>query len=167
MITKLDAIVSWILKALKWIVLAVIALLFLQWPLRDLVQGWSREANDLGQWLFALYVAASITQAGRTGAHLQSQGLGLQLSPSAKLLLHRSGLVLGLIPWAAFILWSGMPMLLQSVAQAERFPDTSNPFYFMIRLALCLMALLVLMQSVIDLMRPRKAGFHPSGTGMS
>lgn len=162
MITKLDAIVKYSLKALKWLVLAIIILLFLQWPLRDLMQGWSREANDLGQWLFALYVAASITQASRAGTHLQSKGFGQRLSPARIICLKRIGLVAGLIPWASFILWSGTPMLLRSIAQAERFPDTSNPFYFMIRLSMCLMALLVLAQGVIDLLRPSNTTSDPS-----
>jgi TRAP-type mannitol/chloroaromatic compound transport system permease large subunit len=36
------------------LVLPVSLLLFLQWPLRDLVQAYSREANDLAQWLLAI-----------------------------------------------------------------------------------------------------------------
>jgi hypothetical protein len=53
-----------------WLVLPVVTLLFLQWPLRDLVHGYSREANDLGQWLFALYVAMAVTVATRAHTHL-------------------------------------------------------------------------------------------------
>ena len=166
MIKRLDAIVAYSLKALKWVVLAIILLLFLQWPLRDFVQGWSREANDLGQWLFAIYVAASITQASRAGTHLQSKGFGQRLSLARTIRLQRIGLVAGLIPWAGFILWSGIPMLLRSILQAERFPDTSNPFYFMIRLSLCLMALLVLLQGVIDLLRSRNLATDPSGRSL-
>jgi hypothetical protein len=36
----------------------------------------------------------------------------------------------------------------------ERFPDTGNPGYFIIKLALLLMAFLVLVQGLLDLMPP-------------
>ena len=157
--------VKYSLMALKWLVLAIIILLFMQWPLRDVMQGWSREANDLGQWMFALYVAASITKASRDDAHFHSKGLGIWLSPAHKILLRKIGLILGLIPWAGFILWSGMPMLLRSIVQAERFPDTANPFYFMIRLSLFLMALLIVMQGMIDLLPRRNPLFEPANKG--
>jgi len=40
-------------------------LLCAQWPLRDWVQAYSREANDLAQLLFGLYVSIGITYATR------------------------------------------------------------------------------------------------------
>ena len=43
----------------KWLALPVVLLLSAQWPLRDLVRCCSREANDLGQWLFALFIAVA------------------------------------------------------------------------------------------------------------
>src|SRR5439155_9859437 len=54
----------------RWLVLPVALILFLQWPLRDFVQWGSREANDLGQWVFALYVSLAMTFATRERAHL-------------------------------------------------------------------------------------------------
>ena len=52
----LDRLIAAVLRSLQWLILPVVLLLFLQWPLRDLVRSYSREANDLGQWIFALYV---------------------------------------------------------------------------------------------------------------
>ena len=50
----------------RFLIYALFALiLFLQWPLRDFVQWGSREANDLGQWIFALYVSLAVTFATR------------------------------------------------------------------------------------------------------
>ena len=40
-------------------------LLFAQWPLRDVVQAYSRQTNDWAQILFAVYVAVAITAARR------------------------------------------------------------------------------------------------------
>jgi len=53
--------------------LPVVLLLFLQWPLRDLVRAWSRDANDLAQWLFALYVAMAFTAAMRRPTDLTAR----------------------------------------------------------------------------------------------
>src|ERR1051325_8203610 len=49
----LDRFIAAVLRSLQWLILPVVILLFLQWPLRDLVRSHSREANDLGQWIFA------------------------------------------------------------------------------------------------------------------
>jgi hypothetical protein len=67
---RIDHVVRNILAVARWLVLPVALILFLQWPLRDFVRWGSREANDLGQWIFALYVSAAVTFATREGAHL-------------------------------------------------------------------------------------------------
>jgi hypothetical protein len=62
-LSGLDRLVGVLLRVCSGLALAVIVLLFLQWPLRDIFRAYSREANDLGQWLFAIYVAASVMAA--------------------------------------------------------------------------------------------------------
>src|SRR5262249_28760821 len=69
LIGGLDRLVAAILSGGRWLLLPVVLLLFLQWPLRDLVRAWSRDANDLGPWLFALYVAMGFTAATRADTH--------------------------------------------------------------------------------------------------
>ena len=71
----LDRLVDAAVRGAAFLVLPVSLLLFLQWPLRDLVHLYSREANDLAQVLFALYVSVAITQATRRGAS-SSRGCG-------------------------------------------------------------------------------------------
>jgi TRAP-type C4-dicarboxylate transport system permease small subunit len=66
----LDAALRLLCSAAAWLALPVVAALFLQWPLRDALRCCSREANDLGQWLFALYIAVAVTAATRAGTHL-------------------------------------------------------------------------------------------------
>src|SRR5437588_9469925 len=66
----LDRSLGAVLGAGRWLIVPIVVLLFLQWPLRDLLRVYSREANDLGQWIFALYVAASVTAATRERMHL-------------------------------------------------------------------------------------------------
>lgn len=50
-------------------------LLFAQWPPHELVQAWSREANDLAQTIFALYVTVAVTAARRSDEGIARQML--------------------------------------------------------------------------------------------
>ena len=70
LLRTLDRIVERIVLAIGALVLPVGLLLFLQWPLREVVQAYSREANDLAQCLFAIYASVAVTCATRRRAHL-------------------------------------------------------------------------------------------------
>ncbi len=151
----LDGVVRGIVAAGQWLVLPLMVLLFLQWPLRDLVRAYSRDANDLGQVMFALYVAISVTAATRAGTHLAADLLARNYSVRTRRWLSLAGAVLGLAPWALFILIAYWSTVLQSVLGLERFPDTSNAGYFLVKFALALMAFLILAQVALDIVRFR------------
>jgi TRAP-type mannitol/chloroaromatic compound transport system permease small subunit len=146
--------VARVLGALRWLALPVAALLFLQWPLREAVHVWSREANDLGQWLFALFVAASVIAATRADAHLASDAFARRIGPVRRARLARVAILLALLPWTFLLLYAGLPRIVASVAGFERFPDTGNFGYFIVKAALGVLALLILVQAVLDLTRP-------------
>jgi TRAP-type mannitol/chloroaromatic compound transport system permease small subunit len=150
----LDQIVGFVLAAAKWLALPVVTLLFLQWPLRTIVGTYSREANDLGQWLFALYVAASIAAATRAKTHLAADTISRNYSDNTRQWLARAGALFGLIPWSVIVLMTSWNIVRDSMLLQEHFPDTGNPGYFIIKLALLLLALLVLIEGVIELVRP-------------
>ncbi len=133
---------------LRWLVLPIGLLLFLQWPLRDLVRAWSREANDLAQWLFALYVAAAVTAATRAGSHLATDAVARRYAASTRRRLGHAGALLALLPWALFVIATAAPATWQSLRQLEAFPETGNPFYFVIKLAAVLMAVLMAREAV-------------------
>ncbi|HET9619453.1 MAG TPA: TRAP transporter small permease subunit [Pseudolabrys sp.] len=154
MIAFLDRMASATIAAMRWLALPLVLLLFLQWPLRDLVHGFSREANDLGQVVFALFVAVSVTAATRAGTHLAADAIAQRYSLASRRRIRQAGALLGLAPWALFILWSSRSAVLSSLSLFERFPDTANPGYFLIKLALWLMAALVLIQAIVDIARP-------------
>jgi TRAP-type mannitol/chloroaromatic compound transport system permease small subunit len=154
LVSALDHALARILSWTRWLILPVVVLLFLQWPLRDLIRAYSREANDLGQWLFALYVAASFTSATRAGSHLCADVLARNYPLRARIALLRLGTMVGLIPWALLVLITGRHFVISSVLGAEAFPDTANPGYFIIKLALWVLAGLVLAQAMVDLARP-------------
>jgi TRAP-type mannitol/chloroaromatic compound transport system permease small subunit len=155
-VNALDRLIALILSAGRWLLLPVVALLFLQWPLRDLVRAYSREANDLGQWLFALYVAMAFTAATRAHSHLAADALARRYPERTRARLARLGALIGLAPWALFVLLGGANLVLSSLQTLEKFADTSNPGYFIIKLAVWLLAGLVLLQAIVDLARPRR-----------
>jgi TRAP-type mannitol/chloroaromatic compound transport system permease small subunit len=154
MLRFLEHFVEHVLAAAKWLAIPVVTLLFLQWPLRTIVGLYSREANDLGQWLFALYVAASITAATRAKAHLAADTVSRNYSDATRQWLARAGALFGLIPWSIIVLVTSWNIVKNSVLLLERFPDTNNPGYFIIKLALWAMALLILIEGVLGLFRP-------------
>ena len=140
----------------KWLALPVVVLLFLQWPLRTLVGLYSREANDLGQWLFALYVAASITAATRAKTHLAADTISRHYSDATRQRLSRAAALFGLIPWSMIVLVTSWNIVRDSTLLLERFPDTGNPAYFIIKVALLVLALLVLIEGLIEIFRPAR-----------
>ncbi len=83
--------------------LAITALLFLQWPLRsDAVGAGSIQANDMAQWLFALYVAVAINHAHRRSMHLAARP-DLALVQHGRLAwLRRIGAPMCVLPWSLF-----------------------------------------------------------------
>jgi TRAP-type mannitol/chloroaromatic compound transport system permease small subunit len=149
----LDRVLGLTTTGASILVLPVSLLLFLQWPLRDLGIGYSREANDLAQTLFALYVAVAITETTRRNSHLAADAFALRYSPRLRRLLMRIASLIVLAPWALFIVYASWPMVVQSVRQLESFPETYNRGYFIVKLALVLLALLILLQAILDAIR--------------
>ena len=138
----------------RFLVLPVSFLLLLQWPLREWVHAYSAAANDLAQWLFALYVSLALTEATRSGSHLAADGFAQRYTAWTRRRIARAAALVCLVPWALFVLAMSWPSLLQSVLQLERFPETYSPGYFIIRASASLLALLVLLQALIDAARP-------------
>jgi TRAP-type mannitol/chloroaromatic compound transport system permease small subunit len=150
----LDRLIGSIVAAAKWLALPLITLLFLQWPLRELFRGYSREANDLGQVVFALFVALSVTAATRAGTHLAADLLAQRYSARTRRRLDRIGAAVGLLPWALFVLIAGKTTVVSSVRDLESFQDSGNSGYFLIKIALWVMAAAILGQSLVDIFRP-------------
>ena len=138
-----------------WLVLPLALLLFAQWPLRDLVGTYSRQANDIAQWLFALYLAFALREATRRGAHLAA-GLPAVGAPRRwRRWLERYGEAVLVLPWAVFVLVVGAAPTWRSIVAFEAFPDSFNPLYFVIRLSAWLLALGVVLVALLALTAPR------------
>jgi hypothetical protein len=139
------------------LVLPLTGLLFLQWPLRDWFQAYSREANDLGQIVFSLYVAVAIYAASASGKHLAAHRQpGLITRPQRAKAWKTWAAVLCLGPWSVFMVWASAGSIVDAVAKLERFAETFNPGYFVIKLALGLLFLLV----ILDVLKTIKAGIR-------
>ena len=151
MMERLDRALERVVHAAAYLVFPVSLLLFLQWPLREIVQAGSREANDLAQILFALYVSLAVTAATRERTHLAADTFARLYAPRARERLRRAACAAILVPASAFILWSGGHAAWSSVLQLERFPESFNPGYFLIRLAALLLAACVLAQATFDI----------------
>ena len=157
----LDTGLSRLTGLAAWLGLAVAALLFAQWPLRALLGDVSRQANDLGQWLFALFLAAAFTAATRAGAHLSADSLARAYTVRTRAYLARAALLIAVLPWALFLIYAGAPIAWRSLAQLERFQDTLDPGYFMIKLAALALPLLAALDALIVLAGLRRDGPAP------
>jgi TRAP-type mannitol/chloroaromatic compound transport system permease small subunit len=154
----LDRLIGTLVAGAKWLALPLIVLLFLQWPLREVFRGFSREANDLGQIVFALFVAVSVTAATRAKTHLAVDLLAQRYTRRTRRRLDQLGAAVGLLPWALFFLIAGKSAVISSVLGLESFQDSGNPAYFLIKAALWVMAAAILAQAVVDIFRPLTAG---------
>src|SRR5215472_834327 len=114
---EIDRGLGWLIEAGRWLVLPVALVLFLQWLLRDWVQAWSREANDLGQWIFALYVSLAMTFATRERAHLAVDAIAHGYSPRLRGAIARWGEFLCVAPWPLYVF---MGALLYRLPLADR-----------------------------------------------
>jgi TRAP-type mannitol/chloroaromatic compound transport system permease small subunit len=153
----LDHLIGHVVAAAKWLALPLVVLLFLQWPLRDGLQMFSREANDLGQVVFAFFVAVSVTAATRARTHLAADILARRYSPRTRQRLNRLGSAFGLLPWALFVLIAGKSTIISALRGLEAFQDSGNPGYFLVKLALWVMAILIFGQALLDIFRPQAA----------
>lgn len=164
---KMDRMLGRLVEAGRWLVLPVALILFLQWPLRDFVRAGSREANDLGQWLFALYVSLAMTFATRERAHLAVDAIAKDYPARLRAGISRWGCFACVVPWTIFMIWTVEPTVQRSVMALEKFPDTFNPGYFMIKAAALLLAVLALLQALLDVARssfpPHAVGRWPEG----
>jgi TRAP-type mannitol/chloroaromatic compound transport system permease small subunit len=153
-LNRLDRLIAGVIATAQWFALPLILLLFLQWPLRDLLRAYSTQANDLGQIFFALFVSVSISAATRSGTHLAADTLAQSYRPRTRAWIKRLGGGFALLPWAVFVFVAGKAFVVPSVLEGESFPETNNPGYFIIKCCLWSMAATMIAQAVVDIARP-------------
>jgi hypothetical protein len=150
--------------------LLLAGLLWVQWPLREWVGAHNRLANDVGQVVFALFMAAAVTVASVGASHLTAHlggtrtllvrgvgcagaaGSGLAAAnepaaidaslkqPPQRLPQRRWLYATCVLPWAVLLLWGAVPAAWQAVSHWERFPETSTAGYWLLYLAVVVLA---------------------------
>lgn len=130
-------------RAASYLALGVGFLLFAQWPLRDLVGAGSLLANDIAQILFALYVAIAVPFAAARGEHIAAHPEALERAHWRRL-----GGALAPLPWCLWLLATSATPVWRSLRDLEGFPETFNPGYFVLKLAMLLLALLLALESL-------------------
>ena len=146
----LDSLLNIITSTGLVLVVPLSLLLFLQWPLRDVLGRYSREANDFAQILFAFYVTLAITYATRHRTHLAADSVARRFAPATRARLQRIASALVLIPWSSYLLYASASSITQSMMMFESFPETFNPGYWLIKLAFGVLAALLLLQAIRD-----------------
>ena len=106
---RLDWALSQVPRSLKWLAIPISLLLFLQWPLRNTSKPIRARPMTWEQWLFALYVAASVVAATRAGTHLAADAVARHYRPATRRLLAHAGNLLALAPWALVHSRHGQP----------------------------------------------------------
>jgi TRAP-type mannitol/chloroaromatic compound transport system permease small subunit len=152
-LTAADGAVAALLGAGRWLVLPVSLLLFLQWPLRDLVHAYSTAANDLAQWLFALYVSLAMTEATRARTHLAAASVAERYPARTRTIISKTAMLVCVMPWSIFVLIAGAPDAWRSLRALEAFPESYNPGYFLVKASALLLAFLLLAQALLDVLR--------------
>nr|WP_295776670.1 C4-dicarboxylate ABC transporter substrate-binding protein [Rhodoferax sp.] len=132
------------------LVLPLAFLLFAQWPLRSWLEAYSRDANNIAQIVFALYAAVAITAASRSKAHLAFVGYRKRVQRKATVLWRPWVRLVCVGPWAAFMLWTAVPQMVESIRVMEKFGEGYTAGYFVMRIALVVLAVLVLVNALAD-----------------
>lgn len=131
-------------KSLKFLWLVFLALpivllvvfLWIQWPMRVFASGNPRLINDMGQIAFAYFWVMAFGIACLSQSHLQISNSGAPTNAARRAW---TGFILSL-PWAIFLVYSAWPLLINSWHENEKFPDSYSPGFYLIKLALVLLA---------------------------
>lgn len=154
LVVRLDKLLKRITAFAAILIFPLALLLCLQWPLREWFHAYSREANDLAQLLFGIYVSISITYATRAHAHLTPDVVASRYPARVRIRLIKYASFIFILPWSFFIVVTSVPMVWQSIKLLENFPDTSNPGYFILKIGVLFLGLLIALQAIVDIFMP-------------
>ncbi len=151
---RLDQLLARVTSAAAVLVVPLALLLCAQWPLRDGLHAYSREANDLAQLVFGIYVSVGIMAATRAHFHLTPDVVARRYPVRVRRWISQAASIGIVAPWALFNLYASVPSVWQSIRQMEHFPESGNPGYFILKACIWLLGLLVLLQAAADVFTP-------------
>src|SRR5437588_694292 len=85
-------------------------------------------------------LCGSLPAGALAGTQLAAELLARRYSARTRRRLGQLGAAVGLLPWAVFVLIASKGAVVTSLRQLELFQDSGNPGYFLIKLALWVMA---------------------------
>ncbi len=148
-----DAFTEIVGRCAAWLCLGVVGLLFAQIPLREFFHGGHIIANDVGQIIHATLFMIGIPFAMRHDAHVRVDIFSRRLSPKTRAGIELAGTILLLLPWLVLLGWYSFPIVLNSVKELEKFPETYTPGYFILKLQLAIFVFLVALQALATIAR--------------
>lgn len=164
-----NAVVDAAGRTFAWLVLFVVAALFAQWPLRELVGTGHILANDFGQIAHAAVFMIGVAYAMRWDGHVRLDVFYHRMSPRARALVDLAGTVAFVIPWIGIVLVYSWDTTVRSVAVFEKFSDTWSPGYWLFKVLLIVFGALVLLQAlghaardIAQLIDPRPEPVRPA-----
>ncbi len=137
----------------SWLVLGVVATLFLQIPMREFVRYGHREVNDIGQVIHATVFMIGVAYAMRWDAHVRADIFRQHMGPRLRASIELAGTLLFLAPWLVIVTRTSVPIVLRSWAEREQFADTFTPGYFLLKTQLLSFCLLVALQAIANALR--------------
>ncbi len=148
----LDAITRHTGRAVRWL-----ALLMLAGTLTVVVLRYAFGLPAIMVQESVLYAHAALFMLGaaytwQQGGHVRVDVFSRNWPQSRRLWAERLGILLLLIPFALFLLWSGWSYVGNSWSIAEGSPDAGGlPFVYLLKTLLLLLPLLLLLQAVAEL----------------
>jgi TRAP-type mannitol/chloroaromatic compound transport system permease small subunit len=147
--TIVDALNDGIGRAVAWLMLVVIALLFLQVPLRQLPTGnYAVTSNDIGQLVHAVVFMIGTAYALRWDQHARVDIVYRQMTRRRKAWVNLLGSLLLALPWLWVIGFYSWPIVVNSWAEREVFVDSWAPGYFLLKSMLIAMPALMGLQAL-------------------
>jgi TRAP-type mannitol/chloroaromatic compound transport system permease small subunit len=159
----IDAFNDRVGRTVAWLVLAVVGMLFVQVPLREIFHGGHNTANDVGQLIHATVFMVGAAYAMRHDAHVRVDIFHQRLSPRARAAVELVGTVFFLLPWLALLGWYSVPIVLNSVGELEQFAETYTPGYYLMKLLLFVFVALVSLQAIATTARALIVLAAPAG----
>lgn len=149
----IDALVDGVGRVVSWLILLVVATLFLQIPMREFVHYGHREVNDTGQVIHATVFMIGVAYAMRWDAHVRVDIIHQRMGPRLRAIIEIIGTVFFIGPWLYIVTKASIPVVLNSWTHLEAFADTWTPGYFLLKTQLLSFAVLVGLQAVANLLR--------------
>ncbi len=141
-----EAVIDLAGRTVSWLVLAVVVLVWVQNPLRELRLGGDILANDMGQLAHAAVFMIGAGYAWRWQSLVRVDILFQRVGPRTQAMVNLVGVFLLLLPWLAMVAWVSLPLALAALRIRETFPDTGNPGHFLMKVLLLAFVALVGLQ---------------------